>query len=372
MGVGRGTVWGMSGNGEHRDALPMGAVRGRGAGLNPGNRYEPVRLHVLGEHLDEIAAEKPDGTQVLTRVYADRSKSIINKVESPDLNMKWTVNPYRGCEHGCIYCYARPTHEQLGFSCGLDFETKVVAKMEAPRLLRRELASPKWSFETISMSGVTDPYQPVEARLEITRKCLEVMVEFGQPVGIVSKSRLVLRDLDLLKKLNERGLAGVAVSITSLDAEISAKMEPRAASPRARLEVVREVAAAGIPVAVMVAPVIPGLNDREVPAILKAASEAGARQAGYVLLRLPYQIKDLFLDWLKREVPDRASRVEALIRESRDGELYKGTFFERQRGVGAHAEQIGAMFAMFRTKFGLDGAWVRARDVGPRGQTLFG
>lgn len=212
----------------------------------------------------------------------------------------------------------------------------------------------------------------MEARLEITRKCLEVMVEFGQPVGIVSKSRLVLRDLDLLKKLNERGLAGVAVSITSLDAEISGKMEPRAASPRARLEVVREVAAAGLPVAVMVAPVIPGLNDREVPAILKAASEAGARQAGYVLLRLPYQIKDLFVDWLKREVPDRASRVEALIRESRDGELYKGAFFERQRGVGAHAEQIGAMFAMFRTKFGLDGAWVRARDVGPRGQTLFG
>ena len=327
---------------EHKDALPSGPVRGRGAGLNPGNRFEDIRLHVLGDHLDDIAAENPDGTQVLTRVYDDKSRSIITKVDSPDLPMmKWTLNPYRGCEHGCIYCYARPYHEYLGFSSGLDFETKIVAKRDAPALLRKFLASPRWQGESIAFSGVTDPYQPIESKLLITRRCLEVFVEFGQPVSVITKNRLILRDLDLLSKLNACGLVSCAISLTTLDNALASRLEPRASAPQARLEAIRALSAAGIPVTVMMAPIIPALNDREIPAVLKAASEAGARSAGYVLLKLPHQIKALFLDWLARHYPDRAAHVESLLRSARDGALNNSEFFTRQRGTGAHAEQIG-------------------------------
>lgn len=344
----------MEGAAEYRDGLSQGRVRGRGAGLNPGNRFESIRLHVLGEHLDEVLAEAPDGAQVRTLVYDDRSRTVINKVDSPDLpGMRWTLNPYRGCEHGCIYCYARPTHEYLGFSCGLDFETRIVAKRDAPASLREALLSPKWAFEPISMSGVTDPYQPVEARLRITRRCLEVMAEFRQPVGVITKNRLIVRDIDVLADLARDGLASAAVSITTLDHDLAMRMEPRAASPRARLEAVERLSAAGVPVAVMMAPIVPGLTDHEIPAVLKAAAEAGATSAGYVMLKLPYQIKDLFLEWLRRHCPQRAAHVESQVREARGGALYKAAFHERQVGCGARAEQIRQAFSVFKRRYGL-------------------
>lgn len=337
-----------------KDALPAGPARGRGAGLNPGNRFEDVRLHVLGEHQDEVRAEHPNGVQVKTRVLPDRSKSFINPVDSPDLSMKWTINPYRGCEHGCIYCYARPGHEYLGMSSGLDFETVILAKHDAPALLRRELARPGWRGESITMSGVTDCYQPVERELEITRRCLEVMVECRQAVGIITKSKLILRDLELLSKLNEHRAVHVAISITSLDNELAARMEPRASSPRDRLQTVRALADAGIPVTVMTAPILPGINDREIPALLAAAADAGATGAGWVMLRLPYQIKDLFLEWLQRQFPERAAKVEGFVREMHGGALYDPRHFIRQRGQGPMAQQIAATFRLFAKRHGLN------------------
>ena len=345
----------MSSANEYRDVPHSGPIRGRGAGLNPGNRFENIRLHVLGDYLDEVIAENPDGTRVATRIYRDASRTIINKVaDSPDIPFNWTINPYRGCEHGCIYCYARPGHEYLGLSCGVDFETKVFAKLDAPDLLRKELSRPNWTGESIVMSGVTDPYQPVEARLRLTRRILEVMHEFGQPVGLITKNHLITRDIDLLADMARHNAASAAISITSLDNRLAAKMEPRASSPRARLAAIRELSQAGVPVAVMTAPIIPGLNDHEIPAILKAAAEAGATSAGYVLLRLPHQIKDLFLDWLARHFPDRAGRVESAIRAARGGALYDARFYARQRGAGPLAEQIAAAFRLFARRYSLD------------------
>ncbi len=367
---------------EHVDAISAGAVRGRGAGLNPGNRFEDVRLHVLGEHLDEVALENPEGAQVATRVYADRTRSILNPVDSPDLKFKWSINPYRGCEHGCIYCYARPTHENLGWSSGLDFETRIVAKMDAARLLRRELASPKWDAKgagAIMVSGVTDPYQPVEARLKITRACLEVLAECRQPVSLITKNRLILRDLDVIGELAKHRAVGAAVSLTTLDRELAMKMEPRASAPADRLRTIEGLARAGVPVTVMTAPIIPGLNDAEIPALLKAASEAGATGAGWVMLRLPHQIKALFLEWLAREVPLKAAKVEAAVRGTRESGLYDAAFFKRQRGTGVRAEQIKETFDLFKRRYGLDreraglsAAGFRRPVVETEGETLFG
>jgi DNA repair photolyase len=352
---------------EHRDGLISGPVRGRGAGLNPGNRFETVRLHVVGDYLDEVAAEKPDGTQVVTRIYEDRSRSILNRVDSPDLpGMAWTLNPYRGCEHGCIYCYARPTHEYLGFSSGLDFETKIMAKREAPALLREALKSPKWDWRPISMSGVTDPYQPIEAKLGITRGCLEVLSEFGQEVGVITKNRLILRDLDIISDMAKRGLASAAVSLTTLDHDLAMKMEPRAASPKARLETIENLSSAGVYVTVMMAPIVPGLTDHEIPTLLKAAAEAGASGAGYVLLKLPYQIKDLFLEWLQRHFPDRAAHVESVVREARGGKLNDPRFHKRQKGEGERAKQIGQAFKVFKQRYGLSGHAREGREDRPR------
>ncbi|HVU62356.1 MAG TPA: PA0069 family radical SAM protein [Phycisphaerales bacterium] len=341
---------------EYADGLTQGAVRGRGAGLNPGNRFEDVRLHVLGEHLDEIAIEQPHGVQVRTRVYRDSSRSILNPVNSPDLCFKWSMNPYRGCEHGCIYCYARPGHEYLGMSSGLDFETKILAKVHAPEILRGELAKPKWMGEGIMLSGVTDCYQPVESQLKITRRILEVCAEFAQPVNVITKSSMITRDLDLLIELSKHHAVGAAISVTSLDNRLAAKMEPRASSPKERLGAVRKLADAGIPVAVMAAPIVPALNESEIPAILEAAKDAGASRAGFVLLRLPFQIKELFLDWVRRELPERAAHVESAIRDTRDGELYQTEWGVRQKGTGARAEQIGRVFEVFSRKLGLDGS----------------
>jgi len=252
----------------HED-LPEGRIssiraRGRGAQINPANRFEKLSLTVLGEHLDDLARDGEEderGAQLATNVYIDTAKTLINKITSPDVGMSWSINPYRGCEHGCAYCYARPTHETFGLSCGLDFETKLFAKIDAPELLRRELAKPKWVGEKIVMSGITDPYQPIEKKFRVTRGCLEVMAECAQPVGIITKNRLVTRDIDLLGPMAAEGCATVAVSITTLDAKLGAIMEPRAASPLARLDTVRKLTDAGVPTIVMVAPIIPGLND---------------------------------------------------------------------------------------------------------------
>jgi len=343
---------------EYADALPDGLPRGRGAGLNPGNRHDTVRLHVLGEHLDAVAAERAAAgdrprQQAATEVIADASRTIINRVDSPDIRFNWTINPYRGCEHGCSYCYARPDHERLGFSCGLDFETKIVAKHDAPAVLRRELTHPRWRGEPIVMSGVTDPYQPIERKLRITRGCLEVLAEARQAVGLITKNRLITRDLELITALHRHRAVSTAVSITTLDPKLAAAMEPRASSPADRLEAVRQLSAAGLPVQVMVAPVIPGLNDREVPAILEAAAAAGATAAGWVLLRLPHQLKALFLDWLRRCAPERAGRVESLLRQARGGGLYDATPDRRRRGTGAHAAQLDTMFKVYARRHGL-------------------
>lgn len=344
---------------------PVGA-RGRGAGVNPANRFEDQRYLVAGEFLDDLRAEGQLSNQnVATMVFDDATRSILNPVDAPDLHFKWTVNPYRGCEHGCIYCYARPGHEYLGLSSGLDFETKVFAKREAPDLLRKELTKKSWQGETIMMSGVTDCYQPLEADLKLTRRCLEVMLEFRQSVSIITKSSLILRDLDILREMARLNLVHAAVSITTLDNRLAGAMEPRAAAPRARLDTVRTLAKAGVPTFVMAAPIVPGLNDHEIPSILREASRAGAHGAGYILLRLPYQIKTLFLEWLQRTVPQRAAKVEALIRDTRDGDLYDARWKVRQRGEGAVADAIKATFHTFRRKYKLD------ERLPPHDTTLF-
>jgi DNA repair photolyase len=346
--------------GEYPDRLLHGPVRGRGAQLNPGNRFERVRLHVLGEHLDETFRAREEagetiGVQLRTVQLEDDTRSIINRVESPDLGMSWTVNPYRGCEHGCIYCYARPGHEYLGMSSGLDFETRILAKPQAPVLLEKALRHPKWKGEPIVMSGVTDPYQPIEREREITRACLKVMARFRQSVGIITKNRLITRDLDILREMASWGGVHAAVSLTSLDPDLARKMEPRASAPRAKLEAIETLAKAGIPVRVMTAPILPGINDREIPALLRAAADAGARGAGFVMLRLPYQIKDLFLDWLRREFPRRAAHVESLIRQMHGGELYTSKWFTRGRGTGPFAQQVAQTFRVFAARYKLDG-----------------
>jgi DNA repair photolyase len=349
----------------YRDALPDGLAHRRGAGINPGNRFENVRLHVLGEEIDRqwIERQNEDGSanRVERQVFFDRTQSIINHVApTSDVPFDWTVNPYRGCEHGCIYCFARPYHEYLGFSCGLDFETKLVAKPDAPELLARELASPKWKPEPIVMSAITDIYQPIEHKMRIARRCLEVMAECGQPVSTMTKSALVLRDVDLWSRMGEMNTGRVTITLVTLDADLAQKLEPRASSPMGRLRVIRELAAAGVSVSVNVAPVIPGLTDMEMPGILQAVAEAGAKRAAWSLLRLPYQVKDLFLDWLKRGVhPDRARKVESLIRQARGGKLYQSTYGKRHSGQGPLVEQVSRTFDVFTRKYGLN------RDVRP-------
>jgi DNA repair photolyase len=348
-----------------RDALPNGPAHRRAAGINPGNRFETVRLHVLGEELDRqwVERENSDGPtgRVERQVFLDRTQTIINRVsKTADVPFDWTLNPYRGCEHGCIYCFARPYHEYLGFNCGLDFETKLMAKPDAAALLKRELASPSWKPEPIVMSAITDIYQPIEHKMRIARACLEVMADCGQPVTTMTKSALVLRDVDLWSRLAKMNAGRVTVTLVTLDAELAQKLEPRASSPAGRLRAIRELTAAGIPVTVNVAPIIPGLTDTELPQILQAVAEAGALRAAWVLLRLPYQLKDLFLDWLARSVhPDRARKVESLIRQARGGKLYEASYESRGRGRGPLVDQIAQSFDVFTRKYGLN------RDIRP-------
>ncbi|MFO0856454.1 MAG: PA0069 family radical SAM protein [Phycisphaerales bacterium] len=351
------------------DAALLGLLKGRGAGINPANRFESTSLVAEGEWLESVRCEQlaAQPTEAIrrgidTHIFDDDSKSVLNKVESPDLPFSVTLNPYRGCEHGCIYCYARPGHEYLGLSSGLDFETKIFAKRDVATLLRKELSKPSWIqkdengepvVQPIMMAGVTDVYQPIEAELGLTRQCLQVMLDTRQPVTMITKSKLILRDIDILKELAAKNLVRVAISVTTLDNQLASIMEPRAAAPRGRIDVIRTLASAGVPVMVMTAPIIPGLNDSEIPSLLREASRAGAIGAGYVLLRLPFQIKAIFIEWLQRHFPQRAAKIEALIRDTREGELYQSKFFERGRGTGALADQIRVTFEVFRKKYKL-------------------
>ena len=330
-------------------------VPGRGATLNPANRFE--RLVVAPDpdyaEFDEhgVPVERPAPR---TQFFEDASESILNRYDSPDLGTGWGLNPYRGCEHGCAYCFARPFHDYLGWSSGLDFESRILVKTRAPALLREELSSRRWRPETIAMSGVTDCYQPAERRFRLTRACLEVMAEFRQPVGIITKNFLVTRDLDLLAELARFGCASVFVSVTTLDADLAGKLEPRAARPEHRLRAIRLLADAGVPVGAMVAPTIPGLTDHEMPAILEAVAAAGARRAGYVVLRLPHSVKEVFLGWLDAHAPSRKERVLSRLRELHGGRLYDASFGARLRGQGVFAEQIKQLFEVSARRAGLN------------------
>jgi len=321
--------------------------RGRGAVTNPPNRFETIRLE-RDEDWDPNEDPSPK-----TQFLQDLSQTIISYNDSPDISFDASINPYRGCEHGCSYCYARPFHEYLGFSAGLEFETKIMVKPNAPELLRRELSSPKWKPQILAMSGVTDCYQPVERRLQLTRKCLAVLVEFRNPVSIITKNILVTRDLDLLRELAAHNAAMVHLSINSLDAELARRLEPRAASPKLRLEAVEALAKADVPVGVLVAPVIPALNDHEIPSVLAAAKAAGAGWAGTEVLRLPLTVAPVFEQWLERNVPGQKEKILGRIRAIRGGKLNDPRFGSRMRGEGTFAEQISQMFRVARRKVGL-------------------
>lgn len=343
----------------HRTA-GAGPVRlvGRGAAHNPPNRFERIAIDYAAV-ADTAGAGAPAGggderPVLRTAFFDDHAVSVITRNTSPDIGFEFAVNPYRGCEHGCAYCYARPYHEYLGFSAGLDFESKIMVKHDAPELLRAELAAPAWTGAVIAMSGVTDCYQPVERRLGLTRRCLEVFAEFRQPVSLITKNALVVRDLDYLGELAAHGATAVVLSVTTLDPELSRAMEPRAALPAQRLDAVRALAAAGVPAGVNIAPVIPGLNDHEIPSIVAAAAEAGAAFAGWGMLRLPLGVKDVFLEWLDRQFPGKKNRVLARIRDVRAGQLDRSAFGVRMTGEGIFAEQIRALFRAAAKRHGLD------------------
>lgn len=322
------------------------AIKGRGAIGNPRNRFETIEI--------ERDEEVPGPERVETELLRDTSRSVIAYNDSPDVGFSASVNPYRGCEHGCVYCYARPFHEYLGFSAGLDFESKILVKEDAPALLRKELSSPKWKPQALAMSGVTDCYQPAERRLEVTRRCLEVLAEFRNPVGVITKNELVTRDIDVLQELAAHDAAVVMLSITTLDPEVARRMEPRASHPRDRLKAIERLAAAGIPVGVMVAPVVPAITDHEMPKILEAAAAAGARTAGYVVMRLPGAVAGLFERWLEEHFPDRKDKVLNRVRDLRGGQLYDPRFGSRMRGEGLFADQIRVTFQTFKRRYGLD------------------
>jgi DNA repair photolyase len=329
-------------------------LKGRGAAIQPANRYLSVNVERDLEHVAEDEDYLAQLGRPPTEYIPDQSQSIIAENDSPDVGFRYSVNPYRGCSHGCSYCYARPGHEYLGLSAGLDFETKVLVKHRAAELLREFLARPKWQPETIVFSGVTDCYQPVEREFKITRACVAVAADCNQPIGIITKNALVTRDIDLFQQLAAHQAIRVSLSITSLDPTLARTMEPRTSSPEARLRAIRELTAAGIPTNVMTAPIIPGINDSEIPAILTAAREAGARWAGYVMLKLPLTVKPVFIDWLERNYPDKAERVQSLIRSTRAGKLSDSEFGRRQVGTGHMAELIADTFSLWTKKLGYE------------------
>lgn len=324
-------------------------LKGRGTAVNPTNRFEKVDV-VVDEYVELQDEEISNRTQFIP----DLSRSIVTQNNSPDVGFEFSVNPYRGCEHGCIYCFARPTHEYLGMSAGLDFETKILVKENAAELLKEKLYSKSWKPEVIALSGITDCYQPIERKLKLTRSCLEVLLDFRNPFSIITKNSLVTRDLDILQEMNKFQGVMVMISVTTLDAKLAEKMEPRTSHPKSRLKAIETLAKAGIPVGAMVAPVIPGLTDHEMPAILKAVREAGGFQAGYVPLRLPYVLDDLFINWLEEHFPDRKDKVLNRIKEIRGGKLNSSEFGSRMRGEGIYADQLRSMFHLYTKKENLN------------------
>ena len=338
-------------------------LRGRGAVSNASGRYEPQTRHLI----DDGWSWGEDDTlpPLRTEVMIDSARTIITRNSSPDISFDRSINPYKGCEHGCVYCFARPTHAYLGFSPGADFESKLFAKPNAAELLRRELSAPGYVPRTIAIGTNTDPYQPTEKRMRIMRSILEVLYEFRHPVGIVTKSALIERDIDILAPMAALGLAKVALSVTTLDRKLARAMEPRASTPGRRLQAIKALSDAGVPSGVMFAPVIPALNDGELEAVLKAASDMGARSAGYVLLRLPLEIKDLFREWLEVNAPGRARHVMSLIRQMRGGKDYDAAWHQRMRGTGPYAEMIARRFHLAVKKNGLN------RDTRPLTVTRF-
>lgn len=324
--------------------------RGRGARSNVTGRFESERREIVDDGW-ESGADLP---AFKTTLHQDCARSVISRNDSPDISFDQSINPYRGCEHGCTYCYARPTHCYLGHSAGLDFETQLYAKPDAAALLEAELAKPGYEPSTIALGTNTDPYQPIERQLGLTRQILEVLEAARHPVGIVTKSALVLRDADILSRMAKDGLVKVALSVTTLDRRLARSMEPRASTPGKRLEALRELNAAGVPTAVMVAPIIPALNDHEIEGILEAASAAGVTEAGYVMLRLPLEIGQLFREWLATDYPERASRVMKLVQEMHDGRDYRSAFGLRQKGSGPYAGQVAMRFRLALKRFGLN------------------
>ena len=336
--------------------LTQQARLGRGAARDLPNRFEKLALDLDPDVVqDDLSLEGEALPSPKTIFLEDHTESIIARNDSPDVGFSASINPYRGCEHGCSYCFARPTHEYLGFSAGLDFESKIMVKRRAAHLLREELSSPKWQPQVLGMSGVTDCYQPAERHFRITRACLEVLAEFRNPVTILTKNFLVTRDIDALQELARFDAAQVFISITTLNPDLAAKMEPRASRPSHRLRAVEMLAKAGVPVGVLVAPIVPGLNDREIPSVLEAAKSAGAVDAGYTLVRLPYGVKDVFQDWLKVHFPEKLERILSSVRDVRGGKLNDAQFGSRMRGEGAYAEQIHQMFHVFRERLGFGG-----------------
>ncbi len=346
------------------------APRGRGAADNPPNRFIPLYYE------RDPDCSPHDAPAPVTRFFRDSARTVIATNDSPDVGFTHSVNPYRGCENGCSYCYARPFHEYLGLSAGLDFESKIFVKEDAPELLRRELSANSWVPTPLSFSGVTDCYQPIERKLKLTRRCLEVCAEFRNPVGIVTKSALITRDIDVLAELARHRAAVVFLSVTTLDADLAGRLEPRAARPAARLAALKALSDAGVPVGAMVAPVIPGLTDHELPAILTAVRDAGAQFAGYVVLRLPYAVGPLFEAWLERHFPERKEKVLGRVRELRGGKLYESRFGKRMRGEGAWADLLRNLFGMTCRKLGLNRtspelSTAAFRRPGPVQKTLF-
>ncbi|MBU0725716.1 MAG: PA0069 family radical SAM protein [Alphaproteobacteria bacterium] len=337
------------------DETPSLPKKGRGAVRNDSGRYERYGRIAIDDGWERPAeVEFPDENRPVTIIGLDTSRTIISHNTSPDIPFDRSINPYKGCEHGCIYCYARPTHAYLGLSPGLDFETRIFAKPDAALLLEKAFRQPRYRPAVISLGANTDPYQPIERQRGITRSVLEVLERFGHPVGIVTKSALVTRDIDILARMAERRLVSVFLSITTLDRDLARSMEPRAATPPRRLEALRLLSQAGIPVGVMAAPMIPALNDHELESILEAAVEAGARSASYVLLRLPLEIKDLFADWLTAHQPGRAKHVLSLVRDTRGGALYRSDFGTRMRGEGPYAQLLEQRFRAAVRRYGLN------------------
>jgi DNA repair photolyase len=338
------------------------ARKGRGATYNPKVRFERSETDPFDDGWGSLEAMREEASPPRTEILADRTRSIIARNASPDIPFEQSINPYRGCEHGCIYCYARPSHAYWGLSPGLDFETKIFAKFDAAKLLEGELSRPGYRCRLISLGANTDPYQPQERRLKITRSILEVLARCRHPLGIVTKSAAVTRDLDLLVPMAEQGLVRVFFSITTLDAALGRRLEPRAAAPHRRLQALEELSRAGVPSGVMMAPIIPAINDREIEAVLEAAAKAGATQASYTFLRLPHEIKELFEAWLEEHEPLKAQHVLSLVRQSRGGQLYDSTFGRRMKGEGVYAQMIARRVELARRRFGLDHSLPPARS----------